>query len=74
MFDLEKIVKDFAKKNNIELNSFVLSRIRDLQRKEKSMSDEQIVDAIGSEEKFYLILKDRNTRKDFIEFIKKARR
>lgn len=74
MFDLEKIVKDFAKSNNIELNSFVLGRIRDLQRKSSGMSDEQIVDAIGSEEKFYFALKDRNTRKDFVELIKKARR
>ncbi len=74
MFNLEKVVKDFAKSKNIELNSFVLSRVRDVQRKEKGMSDAQIVDAVACEKKLEEALEDRKTRKDFVELIKKARR
>lgn len=74
MFNLEKLAQDFAKEKGIELNSFVLGRIRDMQRKNSNMSAEEIITTLSKEEKFSLELKDRHNRERLEDMIKAARK
>lgn len=73
MINLETIVSDFAKEKNVEINSFMLSRIRSIQRKIRGMSSEDIIKALSLEYKFRVGF-NHNDWKKLEEIIKRALR
>ncbi|HAV11555.1 MAG TPA: hypothetical protein DCX32_03350 [Candidatus Moranbacteria bacterium] len=70
--NLKKIVEDLAREKNIKLNDFVLGRVNKIQQNAKSMTPQQIVEALSREEKFFLAL-DRNDWKKLEDIIKRAK-